>query len=205
MPSGNWTRGVIFAAAGLWIALAFFMDFPVDRNWLKYVGILASVVVWALLAFDLWVWRWLPYALTKRPNLKGTWKGTYTSSWETDAGPSLPTEFYLVVRQTYSTINVEALFSISRSRSSSANITLGEGSPILWYTYDSSAHALKTTGNPPHRGATQLTIQTEPQIALEGDYWTSRQTVGRIEMSVVSSKCAGSFAGAQGLKYEQRS
>jgi hypothetical protein len=202
MPNSKWTRGVILAAAGLWVVAAFFMDIPVDRTWLKYLGLLATVVVWGVLAFDLWVWRWLPYWMVKRPNLKGTWKGTYTSSWETPDGPSQPTEFYLVVRQTYSTIHVEAIYAISNSNSSTANITQGEGSPVLWYAYDSSAHALQTSGNPPHRGAARLSIQTEPRIVLAGDYWTSRKTVGRIDLSVRSSKCAGSFAGAQGLTYE---
>jgi hypothetical protein len=201
MPDSKWARGIILAAAGLWVVVAFFMGVPVDRTWLKYVGIIASVVVWGTITFDLFVWRWLPRWLVKRPNLRGTWRGTLASTWTGDGSPQQPREFYLVIRQTYSRIHIESFFDISDSCSTSADIVLGDGSPVLWYTYDSNAHALHTDNNPPHRGAVRLSVQTEPHLSMAGDYWTGRKTTGRMELSARSPKLVGSFAGAKGLKY----
>jgi hypothetical protein len=44
------------------------------QTWLKYLGGIASVIVVLLLIFDRWAWRWLPLAVSKRPNLRGTWR-----------------------------------------------------------------------------------------------------------------------------------
>ncbi len=202
MPSAPWTRAIIFLAAGIWFVAAFFIGVPVDRVWLKYLGGTASVVVILLLAFDLFIWRWLPKWLVKRPNIRGTWKATLQSNFIGQDGKPVEKVCYIVIRQNYSKICVEMLFDISNSVSASAEIVQGNGRPALWYTYRSEAHALKQEGNPPHRGATTLYIADTPRVALEGDYWTERNTTGRIETSGRNKKLADSFRGAGQLTYK---
>ncbi len=202
MPTGAWVRGIVFFAAALWIVLAFFLGVPVDKTWLKYLGIIASVVVMSLLAFDLFAWRWLPTWFVKRPNIRGTWRAELRSNWLKEDGFPLVSECFIVVHQTYTTTCVEVLFPGSDSISTSADIVRGSGRPSLWYTYRSEAHAHHRTGNAPHRGAVSLYIEISPRRSLAGDYWTERGTTGRIESSGHSNKIAGSFATAQGLDYD---
>ncbi len=201
MPSGAWARGIVFMAAAIWVALAFILGVPVDKLWLKYVGVIAALVVLLLLAFDVFAWRWLPEWIVKRPNIRGTWRAELRSNWLKDDGQPLVSECFIVIHQTYTTMCVEVLFPGSDSTSTSADIVKGGGRPSLWYTYRSEAHAPNRDGNPPHRGAVSLFVETSPRRSLAGDYWTERGTTGRIQTSGHSKKIAGSFMSAQSLDY----
>ncbi|MFJ6196983.1 hypothetical protein [Micromonospora sp. NPDC092111] len=201
MPNSAWTRGLIFLAAGIWFGLAFILGMPLNETWLRLVGGVASIVVLLLLAFDLFAWRWFPAWLVKRPNIRGTWKATFRSSWTDADGKPVEGDCYIVVHQSYSKLCIEVYFAISDSVSTSANILQGEGRSTLWFTYRSEGHALEQEGNPPHRGAMMLYISLQGRPGLAGDYWTERKTKGRIETSGRSKKLAGSFQAAKELKY----
>ena len=178
MPTPTATRVVIGLSAGLWLALAFVLDAPVDKTWLKYLGGIASVVVGLMLIFDRCAWRWLPVSVTKRPNLRGTWKAQLHYQW-----PDRPTktkDCFVVIRQTYSTVSVDMHFDISDSHSRSAALVETNGRHSLWWSYLSVAHSLEQEGNPPHRGGTELVISLKPRLSLAGDYWTERKTRGRV-------------------------
>lgn len=131
MPTPFATRIIIGLSAALWVALAFALDAPVDKNWLKYLGGIAGAVVVLLLIFDRWTWRWFPAALTKRPNLQGTWKALLHFQWP-EGAPTQTKECFLTIRQTYSTITVAMHFDISDSRSRSAAIVETDGQRSLW-------------------------------------------------------------------------
>lgn len=179
MPTPLATRIVIGLSAGLWLALAFVLDAPVDKTWLKYLGGIAAVIVVLLLVFDRWAWRWVPVALSKRPNLQGTWRGTLHYQWP-DGTPTQTKECFLTIRQTYSTVTVAMHFDISDSHSRSAAIVETNGQRSLWWSYLSVAHTLEQDGNPPHRGGAELVVSLKPTLSLAGDYWTERKTRGRL-------------------------
>jgi hypothetical protein len=181
MPTAKWARIVIFLAAAAWFVVALVMRVPVDRAWIKPLGLAASIVVLCLLVFDLYLWRYLPSQLVGLPDLSGTWKATVDSGFNAPGGQEVQLIAYLVIRQTYSTIHVEMLFPKSESSSTSAAIVNTDGTSELWYSYRSEAHALDRTNNPPHKGAVQLRIAANRDIKLAGSYWTDRETFGRIE------------------------
>jgi hypothetical protein len=179
MPSPLWTRLIIAVAAALWFAMALALKAPVDAVWLKPAGAVMSVVVLLLLAYDRWAWRWLPTAVTKRPRVYGTWKAELQYQWP--AGTATQTKrCYLTIRQTYSTISVNMHFDISDSESRSADIVTSNGKRSLWWSYWSAAKTLEREDNPPHRGGAELVISLKPSTRMDGDYWTERQTRGRI-------------------------
>ena len=201
MPTPLATRIVIGLSAGLWVALAFVLDTPVDQTWLKYVGGIASVVVVLVLIFDRWAWRWVPVGISKCPNLNGTWKAQLHYQWPEDT-PTQQKDCFIVIRQTYSSVTVDMHFDISDSHSRSAAIIETNGRRSLWWSYLSVAHALEQEDNPPHRGGAELVISTKPKLSLAGDYWTERKTRGRITTSGRSkdyfddykNACAGDFS-----------
>ena len=200
MPTPFWTRLVIALAAGLWLALAFLLDAPVDTEWLRPLGAVMAVVVLLLLAFDRLAWRWLPLAVTKRPKLHGTWKASLEYEWPEGTRTQLK-ECYLVVRQTFSTVSVDMLFDISSSQSRSADIKEVAGRRSLWWSYWSAARTLDREDNSPHRGGAELVISLEPKLRLEGDYWTERKTRGGIVTHGHSKQIYDDFESARSGLY----
>jgi hypothetical protein len=201
MPTPLWTRIVIGLSAALWLALAFVLDAPVDKTWLKYLGGVASVVVVVLLIFDRWAWKWVPVAISKRPNLQGTWRSQLHYQWPKGT-PTQSKDCFIVVRQTYTTITVNMHFDISDSHSRSAAIVETNGTRSLWWSYLSMAHSLQQEGNPPHRGGAELVISTTPKLSLAGDYWTERKTRGRLTTSGHTKHCYDDYKSAAASKYD---
>src|SRR5690349_615032 len=132
MPTAFWTRIVIALATGSWVVIAYILNVPVDNRYLKAFGTITMIVIMLLALFDVYLWRWLPRFVTRRPMLRGTWKAELESTWTQD-GERVVKECYLVVRQSFSKITVSALFDISRSRSESAGLTERDGVCELSY------------------------------------------------------------------------
>jgi hypothetical protein len=200
VPTPLATRIIIGVSATLWFVLAFVLHAPVDKTWLKYLGAIASVVVVMVLVFDRWAWRWLPVALSKRPNLCGTWKAQLHYQWP-EGTPTQTKDCFIVIRQTYSTITVAMHFDISDSHSRSAAIVETNGQRSLWWSYLSVAHSLEQVGNPPHRGGAELVISLKPTLSLAGDYWTERTTRGRIATNGRTTQFYDSYGSAQSASY----
>lgn len=197
MPTAFWTRVVIALATGSWVVIAYLFNVPVDNRYLKAFGTITMGVLMVLALFDLYVWRWLPFAITKRPKLRGTWKVLLESTWAGEGGEPVSKECYLVVRQTFSRVTVSTLFDVSRSASLNATITEHDGVRELSYVYWSAARTTARDGNPPHRGATALVIATQPKVHMVGDYWTERDNArGTLTTIGRSNKLYDSFEAA---------
>jgi hypothetical protein len=205
MPTPFWTRVIIGLSAGLWLLIAFVLEVPVEKNWLKALGGIAAAVVAGLLVFDRWAWRWLPVTLPGHPKLHGTWNATLEFEEMEEGAPSsggtVRQDCFLVIRQTYSTVTVNMLFDVSTSESRSAAVCEQNGVLRLWFSYWSAAGALHRDGNAPHRGGAELVISQKPRLSLAGDYWTERRTRGRIETRGHSRYIYDDFAGACEGKY----
>lgn len=197
MPNSQWVRIVIFLAAAAWLVAAVVMGVPVGQGWTKPLGIATSAVVLLLQVFDVFLWKYLPYALVRVPKLHGTWHATLQSSFKDQNDQSVEFECFLVIRQSYSSIHVEMLFPKSESHSTSASIVRTDGTSELWYSYRSEAHSLDRTGNPPHKGAVQMRIAMNGNIKLSGGYWTDRETFGRIKTVAHQPKIINDYEMAQ--------
>lgn len=199
MPSPTWTRIVIGLAASLWFAIAYFLDAPVEAAWLRPAGFVMAAVVLLLLAFDLFLWRALPIWLTKRPDIRGTWRSELHYRWPADEPPKTK-ECFLVVHQTFSAVSIRMLFPKFSSESLSADIKCPEKKRSLWWTYLGMPDEFDP-GNPMHRGAAEAVIATVPKARLEGTYWTERGTRGRIVTNGRSTKLYEDFEQAQAAEY----
>lgn len=196
MPNGTWAKITIFLAAGVWFITSLLMGLPAGSSWLRPLGTTTSIVVFAFVLFDVLIWRWLPYWIVKLPNLRGTWRAILTSNRVDEDGKPIELICFLVIRQSYSRIHLEMLFPESESGSTSADIVRTDGTTELWYSYRSIAHALNRKGNPPHMGAARLRIAIGKNIKFSGDYWTDRETFGRIETTAHSKKTVSDYKDA---------
>lgn len=137
------------------------------------------------LAFDYIGWR-LPgfRRVVATPDLNGTWKGNFSSSFEDDSNDSQTDEGderepRLEIKQRWSMIEIVFINpGSSRSESTSATIRTDRSDPELLFTYRNR----KTDDELPenqriHEGTNRLRLVTDEggNPILEGDYYTDEQ------------------------------
>jgi hypothetical protein len=203
MPNAFWIRIVIGLAAAAYLVLAYGFGVSVDEDGLQYLAGVTFLIIVVLTVFDLWLWRLLPFAITKRPRLYGTWRATLDSTWvDPDTNQPVRKTFYIAIRQTFSLVSVTSLFDISRSRSTSADIVKDHDDLVLSYVYWSAADTDKREGNPPHRGTTSLVLsRANKRWSMSGDYWTERDSRGTIRTDGWNKHRYSSFEDAADANY----
>lgn len=185
----------------VWVAILFFSGIEFRINWeaLKKLPEAIGIYSILLLAFTTWAWRlrFLKGWLVPYPELEGTWEGTLESTWvDPRTGqrkPSIP--ILLVIKQSFSAISCVMHSKESMSYSNAAQISTDDESGIvrLSYNYTNRPKATVRDRSEIQDGAAILRIVTEPQRALEGEYWTSRKTTGDMRLTFKSRKLASGF------------
>lgn len=166
-----------------------------------------TVVSVALILWERFLWRCWPFnpLLTTRPNLKGTWKGELLSTYEDPAtGQGRGAiEVYIVVRQTYSVIDVRLFSAESSSISLSGSFTADSaGLYTLASVYRNTPAMLQRDHSVGGNGGLLLYVRGRPIHQLDGEYWTERKTSGQMLFKKRSNKEAHDFGQAQGFTYK---
>ncbi len=158
----------------------------VPLDYLKSFSYSVTGVSFLLLLWERWLWSWWGFRpwLTTRPDIRGTWKGSLVSSWVdpvTKQGRG-EIEAYLVVRQTYSTLDVRLLTAESGSVSLSASVVEDQhGIHTLAVVYRNTPRALLRERSPIGYGGMLLYVRGTPVHQLDGEYWTDRKTKGELK------------------------
>jgi SMODS-associating 2TM, beta-strand rich effector domain len=153
------------------------------------------------------LWHWWPFYpyLHKRPDLRGTWKGQLGSNYLDPESKELKPaiEVYIVVRQTYSTIDVRLFSRKSSSVSLSGNFFADNiGLYTLACTYRNTPTILRRKKSPIIHGGLLMSVRGTLIHRLEGEYWTDRNTAGEIVFTARSADEAHDFTQAQLFKYK---
>lgn len=169
--------------------------------WPAFKQVPQAIAVYAILGiiFTKWIWRWKIFQgwLIKIPDIEGTWRGELKSDWinpETQKGID-PIPMILVIKQTFVNIRCALMTKESTSYSTTANLTFAHGSEgvFLTYNYTNRPKATIRDRSVMHDGAAILKIIKKPNLALEGEYWTSRKTRGEISLTFESKELAEKF------------
>jgi hypothetical protein len=166
-------------------------------------GALASLFV---LAFDHFLWRVpkLGRRFSKRPDIRGTWRGRLASNWvdpKTQERIAPDPEVYLVIRQTFWSVTANLITKESKSCSTTAIIEDdGCGQHQLVAQYRNTPRASVRDRSEVHHGSFKLDIGGEPVDRLEGYYWTDRNTMGELDFDRRSLKVVDSYVHAQRLQ-----
>ena len=195
----------IIGIAGLALALQLVFQKGVapSSDWTGYVSPAVSAVLLSLWFFDRFAWRWpLVRRLGgSRPNLGGIWKGTVVSPWVSPETNEVvpPIEAYMVVRQTFSTLSLRLLTAESSSEAASADVLrASDGTCQVAWVYRNDPRMSVRHRSEIHYGAGRLRIVGKDNpTALEGHYWTDRDTKGELHFSSRVSAVADSFDGAR--------
>jgi hypothetical protein len=184
----------------IWAALLYATGTGLAINWEAVKKLPDAVTIYVVLAFVFtkWLWRLPAFRgwLVPFPDLQGTWRGEFKSTWSDSSGQRIaPTPAVLVVRQTFSTVSCTLFTKESESYSTAAQITRDEesGAIRLDYNYTNRPKATIRERSAIHDGAARLRVITSPSLRLEGEYWTSRCTSGDIEVEFQGRELAQSF------------
>jgi hypothetical protein len=162
----------------------------------KYLS--ATVFVGSALftAWELWVWRfpWMQLIPGVPLCVRGTWKGMLESSWIDASGQKIaPKNAYLVVRQTFSSVQVTLLTDESKSDSSLAAVAKTEGLSVLHYLFFNKPKMKHEAISRMHHGSTTLEVSGKPARRMAGRYWTDRDSRGELEFDRHSRKIADDY------------
>jgi hypothetical protein len=179
----------------IWWVILWFTGTRLILNWAAFKVLPTVFTIDMILVgfFVKWIWKWkiLQGWLVPFPDLNGTWQGKIKSLWkspETGRSPDA-VDVILIIKQTFLNISCSIKTAESESVSYSASFLIhGEtGQKQLVYSYFNKPKPSVRKRSMPHDGTARLNILTHGErIKLEGEYWTSRETIGEIDLERIS-------------------
>ena len=156
-------------------------------NVLRLVPTVATADCFAYFVFTRFLWRWrvLQGWLIPFPDLNGTWQGSIQTNWQDANGKSpMPIPAILTIRQSFTRLSCVMRTGEMESYSFIEGLDIDEGSQVrrLCYSYTSRPSVSLRDRSTPHDGTIILRIIGSPVEKLEGEYWTQRQTTGKVTL-----------------------
>lgn len=196
----NWT--IISVAGVIWAVLVIVGAASGNGEQLKTIADLVPFLLIAVGVFEKWGWRWwfLPRVIGV-PVIHGTWKGELESLWQdprTGQSPAKKT-VYLAVDQTMTTVSVRLMSDESSSEQIAGAVKRKGGRWLLSSIYVNTPTVDRRRDSRPHHGGLLVDVFGNPPKSLGGEYWTERDSNGKIEFNRQSTTIAQSFREAEGL------
>lgn len=208
MLNKNQTTAIVFLA-GLFLAFQLYSQRGLvpSADAVYFITPVVSGLLMALAVFDRWAWHWpivRQLLARSRPDLRGTWRGSLTSSWVDPATkePIAPLETFLVVRQTFSSLSIRLLTAESASEALAAEVVAASDatSKVVWVYRNEPRSAARSHSEIHFGGACVNVVNSGSPSSLEGHYWTDRsgaQTTGELWFAERVSARAESYSDAQ--------
>ena len=201
MKTERLIKAIIYLTVLVWTIVLYVNQEAIKSDWLRYVSTVSTVVLFIIMAFDLWLWKisLLHGWFVKRPVINGTWKVEIRSNWKDPvAGVGKPPiEGFMVVRQTLSTLSMRLLTADSSSELVGTEIVCFEdGLYCVSGVYRNEPRLQVRDTSPIHYGAVWLKIIDEPTKKIIGHYWTDRNSMGEMELSEQQNKKFQAFESA---------
>jgi hypothetical protein len=203
-PSRIFVQALVLVVAAVYLASYLIRGLPTSELFAP-IGAAGAAASLFVLAFDHFLWR-IPRVgrkFSKRPDIRGTWRGQLASNWENpETGQRIDPdpEVYLVVRQTFWSVTANLITKESKSCSTTAAIEDdGCGQYQFVAQYRNTPRASVRERSEVHHGSFKLDVGGEPVDRLEGYYWTDRNTMGELEFDRRAGKTVDSFTHAQEL------
>ncbi len=144
-----------------------------------------NIALWTM--FIKWFWKWKIFYpwLVQIPNLSGKWEGTLKSNWNDCKLEPIPIE--MTITQSFLHIQIKIKTGESRSHSIGSSFDIDEerGHQQLFYSYVNTPKAGVRGRSAIHYGTSLLNFEGFNVDTLEGEYWTSRETTGELELKKV--------------------
>lgn len=202
MAAERYIKAIIYVTVLVWTIVLYANHAAITSAWLQHVSMVITIVLYAVMAFDLWLWKFslLHGWFVKRPVIDGTWKVEIRSNWKHPAtGAGIPPiEGFMVVRQTFSTLSMRLLTAESSSELVGTEIVCSaDGFYCVSGVYRNEPRLQVRERSAIHYGAVWLRIIDEPLKKVIGHYWTDRETAGEMELSNRQKKKFQTFQSAR--------
>jgi hypothetical protein len=206
VPSRGWIQVILAMVAGAMFFLSAVTGDSIDQSGLRWLSGVGGAITLLLLAFEHRLWRvpgirWI-CEVCRHPVIHGTWEGTLDYQ-DDGAGRPGQVEFYMAIRQTFSSVSVRCYFptTMAESWSLAASMKKNDHRHDLRYIYQQRAPVPARDGNRPTEGACELAVSGRPVRQIEGSYYSERGGKGTICLTKYSRALAGSLSEAQALQY----
>lgn len=194
---------ILVAATAIWALILSGNGWIIPSSFFLPLCLLAGTLPFLFLVFDWWAWAWPGVRfVTKRPDLRGTWKGVIQSTWQGDERASGlgVIHAYITISQTFTDLRFRLFTEESQSVTLMALLTSEpDEHPVLSALYQNRPRQLVRTSSSIHHGGLLLDVGGEKLDELSGSYWTDRQTSGEIKFQRVSRKRFRDFATADAV------
>lgn len=177
----TWTVIIVFVVRYL-LGFINALEFLKCETWYDYFGAAGEAVSIAtifLIVYDKWLWKFNP--LDSTPRLMGNYTGTIKYNYN---GQNQRKSTRVVITQTSLKVKVKITTNEITSSTITSNLIEENDEYVLYYTYITNPHSRYSDGNPMQHGTCRL-VQIS-QDKLEGKYWTSRKTIGDINLTRTS-------------------
>ncbi|BEU86955.1 hypothetical protein TAMA11512_04190 [Selenomonas sp. TAMA-11512] len=165
----------------LWIALALFAiryliwNFNSLYDFIGAAGEVISITIIIMSLYSGFLWRYNPFE--KTPKLMGLYEGIIEYNYN---GAVAKKDTFVRIRQTLLSIKIQITTNEITSNTIVANLVEENEEYVLYYTYITNPKSKYSKGNPIQHGTCRLILSAKDY--LSGKYWTSRQTIGDIEL-----------------------
>lgn len=194
---------LVLVAAVIWGVSLVLQGVDVRPEFFKPFSNVTGALVLFLSVFDRFLWKvpgingWI----VKRPDISGTWKTTFQTTWkhpETGIVPD-PVTAFMVVKQTFSNVKMTLLTKESSSHFVADELSIGpDGRFAVYGVYLNEPKASVRHRSEVHYGALKLTLEGAPVITMSGSYWTDRLTRGDLRLEERRTRTIDSYeAGVQ--------
>lgn len=183
---GRYVTAIVILSIALFLIIAFFrgnLSFnSLDTIWEDVTTTITFVTIICTL-FVSWAWKWKIFQdwLVPFPCLSGKWDGEIVSTYNSE-NRSIPVN--VVIKHHFFNIQIKVKTGESNSISTCGSFDIDEdrGLKQLIYSYQNNPKATVRERSEIHYGTTRLEINDDANI-LEGEYWTSRKTIGDMKLT----------------------
>ena len=169
--------------------------FTFDNSTRTALGLAPVVVVAAIFAFDLFLWKTpLLSKYLGKPRVYGTWLVTLTPRADSHIPPGGdwgPIKGAVVIEQTFWSTSVHLYTGESESKPHAVQFVSQDGSKErqrLVYTYANTPKQEHQGRSHPHDGAAELSVIGSKPDTMTGVYWTARLTAGDMTLKWLDKK-----------------
>lgn len=176
-----------FLSESLWVVLILFVvRYLIWRfnSLYDFIGAAGEVISITIIIMGLYsglLWRYNP--LEKTPKLMGEYKGIIEYNFD---GVKAKKDTFVKISQTLLSIKIQITTNEITSKTVVGNLIEENNEYVLYYTYITNPKSKYSKDNPIQYGTCRLL--TNDKNRLVGTYWTSRQTIGDIELEKVNNK-----------------
>lgn len=170
-----------FITKGLWVALVLFVirylicNFNSLYDFIGAAGEVISITVIIMGLYSGFLWRYNP--LEKTPKLMGEYNGVIEYNF---SGTLEQKDTLVTIKQTLLSTKVQITTNEITSNTIVGNLVEENDEYILYYTYITNPKSKYSKENPIQYGTCRLSTNIKDKLI--GTYWTSRKTIGDIEL-----------------------